>query len=166
MQTSPPEHGEGIFTYGKAIFYLHPKNTRQHYRLMQLIDIGNPDRLNFRDIYGVGHDPYTTLVDLYSGLSKLSGKKLSVEKKSPNVSLKNEKVILEVQEPIIPYEIRLQNFNTIIAKKTEQHLQSKANQSAKITAQDVTLLFFNTKKHWTTINNIHLKINKNQKHET
>ncbi|MFO0478214.1 MAG: matrixin family metalloprotease, partial [Bacteroidota bacterium] len=153
-------HGNGFIPSSKAVYFLHTKNERKHYRLKKMIDISNQDKIVYNDIssYDYNKQPYKKLADLYTALSKLSGKKLRVEKKSSSLSLKLKEVSI-IEEPIIPYEIRLQNFNTIIAKKTEQYLQSKANQSAKITAQDVTLQIANTATTGTTTKYLEFDVN-------
>jgi hypothetical protein len=156
MDNSYSAHGNGFIASSNAIYYLNQKNERNNNRLKRMIDISNSNKIVFNDIESYNTQPYTKLIDLYSDLSKLSGKQLIIEKKSLNVKESE----LNKIEPEIPYETRLQNFNTLISKKQEQILSNQsANISYKTLAQDVTLSVTGPTVTGTTIKYIEFDVN-------
>jgi hypothetical protein len=72
MDNSYSAHGNGFIASSNAIYYLNQKNERNNNRLKRMIDISNSNKIVFNDI-----ESYN-LIDLYSDLSKLSGKQLII----------------------------------------------------------------------------------------
>ncbi len=73
-------HSGNVTNHSKIVCFLWPKNERGHYRIMTVVDISNPKKLEF-NINPWEKPPYLTLEEFYTDLHKISGYKESTEKK-------------------------------------------------------------------------------------
>ncbi|GIV26888.1 MAG: hypothetical protein KatS3mg027_0702 [Bacteroidia bacterium] len=106
-------HSGNVTNHSKIVCFLWPKNERGHYRIMTVVDISNPKKLEF-NINPWEKPPYLTLEEFYADLHKISGYKESTEKKNPDIKpVKKEEV-----SPISPAE-KQKNFYNLLATKLQ-----------------------------------------------
>ncbi|MFN7913143.1 MAG: T9SS type A sorting domain-containing protein [Bacteroidota bacterium] len=136
---SRDSHGNGMISKSQSMFYLYPSNERNNNRLKRMIVIANPNKLVYNDIAGYEPQPYKNLNELYNDLNKITNLNLTVEKKSSNGTVEEKEII---NNPIVDYQTKSQNFYDLINLKVNNYNSSTQNKSALV--NDLTLQITNT----------------------
>jgi len=129
-------HGNGLLNTSKGVYFLRTKNTRGNNRLNNMVDIANPEKLQFNDVDAWNTQPYVKLAEFYSDLSTLVGWNIPLEKKSPNA---NGEIRSELKD--IPYTEKYKNFQNIISTKIKVAASNPQNKTSLV--NDLTLLVTN-----------------------